>query len=312
MLNVKRAAVLIVLGLVVYLHRFQPVHWSQLETQIFHSLHGPGFAVLAIGVFFALPARLEGWRRLGVAGITTMTIGVATELLQIPGGRDAELGDITMNAIGVVAGLSLVAWLLPSFRKTTGRFGLAVLSIICVVTLVGAFAETTRSTYIYAMQHAASPTLLSFEHDWESRYFGQNEHVDPDLIDAPSGWPAPGNTIVKAREHGRHGALFFARPLKNWAAFSALSFVIASPDDNEHAIMISIRQMRDRGERQPARYFEKLTISAEARRHTIRFDDILNSAGHEQFDFSLIESIVISSAIPGSDVSVLLDDFRLH
>ncbi len=311
MLNVKRVAVLLVLGLVVYLHRLQPVHWSQLETQIFHSLHGPGFALLAIGVFFALPAHLQGWRRLAVAGLSSMAIGVVTELLQIPGGRDAELRDITMNAIGVVAGLSLVVCFLPSFRKLLSRTGLIVLTVVGIGALTGAFAETVRSASIYAMQRAASPTLLSFEHDWENRYFGQCEHIDPQLVDTPQNWLAPGQTVFKAREHGRHGALFFARPLKDWTDFSALSFVIASANDNEHEIMVSIRQMRDRGERQPQPYAEILTISAEARRHTIRFADILKSADHKQFDLSLVESIVISSATPGSDAFILLDDFRL-
>ena len=308
----RRIGFVIVLAVVAYLHLLQPSQWSFLAKQIFHSLHGPGFACLVVGFYLLLPNRYVGTSRLAFALASALALGFVTELLQVPGGRRAELNDILANSIGAIAGTGVLMLAVGKLRKDMHPMITSLAALVTAVALVVAFGPTAQSMHAYVAQRVNSPILLSFEHDWEHQYFGQNEHGDPHLIDAPIGWPAPGKTIAAARENGGHGELLFIRPFSNWEDYSTLSFVAASPDPGTHNVMVSLRRMRGSNPRQPTPFFREIAITPEPRRFTFHFDEISESLQDKDFDFRFVESIVISSAVPGSNVGVLLDDFRLE
>ena len=79
------------LTLVIATHRFDPDRWSGLARDVFHSLHGPGFATLTIALFWYLQARKRSSSNYFIAAATAFGTGILAEIVQIPGPREAEI-----------------------------------------------------------------------------------------------------------------------------------------------------------------------------------------------------------------------------
>ncbi|MCH8250686.1 MAG: hypothetical protein IH913_13910 [Proteobacteria bacterium] len=281
-----------------------PTDWSPLAIDILHSLHGPGFAAMALAIFWYLQSRCLSNINYGLAAAITMGIGLISELAQIPGPRDAQIKDLIVDALGILGALGVSAAFDKKFRSAIRAPARLLLPVAAGAALTIACLPTLWLTYASIQQRSAFPSLLTFEHAWEAATFGQTANQRPDVVDAPFHWPASGKKVSRSSEDGRWGIFLSLHPAQDWRGYSQLSFVAAS-NGERFAMDIGIREKHNR-------YYSSIWVEPGPQRFTITFDDIRAAAKDGPFDFSRVESVVFSAAKPGGAQELLLDDIRLE
>ncbi len=308
-LFVAGLAVLLLVA-VALAHRYMPEESPVLFQTLIHSLHGPGFAVVAVLIFIVL--RL--YRRAPInylhAAAGAMAIGVLAEASQIPGPRDAEIVDLVVNGIGITGGLGFIAMFDREIRALLGRKNLLIMVAISFAALIFALTPSAWYTYSLVAQKQALPMLLSFDHAWEKAVYSQPGRRRVKRVDAPSNWPQRG-TVAYAEESGRYGILMRMNAYPDWTGYSQVSFIAASGDDRTQKIALSIRDFRHEGEQRSVWYSERLYIGPEPTTITIPLEKIAAMENGRPFNMAQVETLILSAGDPGTDVSLYFDNFRL-
>jgi len=292
-------------------HRFSPTQVSHLADAFVHSLHGPGFAVVAVLVFAGLRLYRDAPVNYLHAAAAAMAIGVFAEAAQIPGPRDAQVMDLLIDALGIVGGLGVIALCDRNVRASLNERPMLGLGVISIAALLIATGPTVLYSYAWISQFRAMPTLLSFESRWERTVFSQPGKEHPDLIAAPSNWLSTG-TIAYAEEAGHHGTLIRLTPYPDWGEYSRLSFIAASGNEDVQKIVVSVWDIGPEGERYENQYSQQLHIGPEPKRYVISLDKVREIANERPFDIAHIESFSLSATDPGGGASLFFDDFRLE
>ncbi len=288
--------VLILAGAIA-IHQFQPDHWPALAIDILHSLHGTGFAILAILVYLVLRWQFPGRRNYLAAGLVTFVFGLISEAAQIPGPRDAQLKDLFVDSLGIFGAIGLLAAinagvsrdLRPALRVSLFATALIALSVACLPTL--------WLSYAMFRQQLDFPQVLTFESLWERSTFGQTASSRPSVVDAPEDWPVDGEHVAWSEESGRWGIFISIKPAPDWRGYSSLTFWAASTN-HPFTLGIGLRDMDG------SRFYTAEPIGLVPRRVTIELPSKLN--------LSAIESITLSADSPGSGATLLVDDFQLE
>src|SRR5690606_7680685 len=168
---VKRAygIALLAIGILLCLVVFAPVPGDTRWIKTLHnSAHAPIFgcvALLSLVIIRARP-RLATWRpakQYAVALMVALSLGLLTELLQLPTGRDASLQDALNDVIGAVALLGIFAAFDEQVRLLRhGRAVRAVAAVIGIVALAVAAAPATRVAIKYQQRDHRFPVLADF------------------------------------------------------------------------------------------------------------------------------------------------------
>jgi len=301
----------VVVAAAVTLHRFNPQHWPPLAVDILHSLHGSGFAVLAIAVYWYLQRRFPSHVNYLLAAFVTMAIGVVSEIGQIPGPRDAQFSDLLVDGLGIFGALGVLAAFDSDIRRQISKPTRVLLPALASICLAIACVPSFWLSYALLQQHRTFPQLLTFEHAWERATFGQTANSRPALVAAPTPWPVPGKTVAHAVEHGRWGIFISLHPKQDWRGYSRLSFVAASVS-SRFSLDIGIKDMAKDGEYHGVRYYKTIWVDTDPQRYDVTFDEILSKPEDRVFDLSLVEAVVLSTSKPGSGAEILVDDFRLE
>jgi len=300
------------LGIIVFAHVRDSTQSSQMANAFVNSLHGPGFSFVAVFVFALFRICRRSTKNYLHAAIVAMTIGVLSEAVQIPGPRDASASDLILDAAGILAGLGIFAVFDRDFRSgLTDKLWLG-LGTISMLALVVTFSRTAFFGYTAWSQDRAMPTLLAFESAWERLIYRQPSRNSLKLIKASSEWPQGSNQIAFATESGRAGIFIQVEPYSDWSDYSTLSFMAASGNENLQVVQISVRDVRQRGERRSNRYVEQLQVGPEPRRYKIDLSVVREVSNGRPFNIASIDSFTLSTTEPGSGVSLYLDDFRLE
>jgi len=187
------------------IHRFDPEFWPPLAVTFLHSLHGTGFALLALVVYSAMQWFFPGSRNYLPAAIITMGIGVISEAAQIPGPRDAQFSDLLIDGLGIFGALGLIAAFDRSVRREISRaMGLALPTLAAAAFTI-ACGPSVWYSYALFEQRRAFPRIATFEHLWERAAVGQTIDARPVRILTPEVWPVKGKYVAKATENGRWG-----------------------------------------------------------------------------------------------------------
>jgi VanZ family protein len=303
--------VLVFLGAIAFAHRYSPVQASHLTDKLIHSLHGPGFVVVALLILAAFRRHHRGPANYLQAGIAAMAIGVFSEAVQIPGPRDAQVADLIVDGVGIIGGLGIVALFDRDIVTMLRKRRRLMLAVISTVALTASVASTLWYGYAIVEQSRAAPELLTFEHRWESAIFNKLNDQRPRLRPTPPGWPGSGDAVGYAEESGRWGILIRLYPYPDWRNYSTLSFVAASDSDISHDVMLSIQDIRPNKKDSSNRYSERFEVGPNPMRYEFSLEKVRGSAQAHPFDISRIESVRLSASNPGSQITLLIDDFRL-
>ena len=296
-------ALLLVLAIVITLHRFEPVGLSTLAGKILRSLHGPGFAALAIAVGWGVREWAEGWWRVVLAFAVCVCISLVAELSQVPGPRNAEVADLVIDGAGILAGLGLVAALDSSLAFGTSPWTRRAVGLASVLALVAIVMPTLRLTAAISVRNANFPVLLSFESNLERELYAGMATPPPVRIPKPAGWSTDGTTVGHTTAGGRWGTMLAMAPYHDWQGYEAVSLVIASAGDDPVDVGVMLRSNKKN-------YYRRFTAGPDPQRKRIEFADII--ARRPDFDLSDVRTLVVSAAEPGQPYEVLIDDIRLE
>lgn len=291
------------LVVVITLHRFEPVGMSVLGGKVLRSLHGSGFAAIAIAVGWGLRGWAFGWWRIVLAFAMCLSISLLAELSQIPGPRNAEIADLVVDGAGIIAGLAFVAALDSSLDFGSSPWTRRAVGMASILALAFVVAPTFWLMAAIGMRNANVPVLLSFESSLEQELYAGMQTPPPVRVPKPAGWTSDGAMIGHGTASGRWGTMLALAPYHDWQDYEALSFMVASADDDPVDVGVMLRSNKKN-------FYRQFSAGPVPQRVRIEFDDI--RAKRPDFDFTNVRTLVVSAAEPGEPYEVLFDDFRLE
>lgn len=235
----KRAHWLALLGIGILLWAvvFAPAPGATRWIRTLHnSAHAPIFGCVALLALVGLrsSARFASWRLAAQYGFTlllALILGLLTELLQIPTGRDASVDDVLRDLVGAVAALGLFAVfdervrLLPHARATrivAGFVGIAAVTV--------AAAPVTRAALKYQQRDARFPVLADFTERYD-RYFILQQSAEFSSALMPDPWArSAGERAMHVRLlPGPYPGLDFIELRPDWSGYSTLAIDLTNP-----------------------------------------------------------------------------------
>ena len=298
--------------LTVAAHRVFPEKPSALLDALIHSLHGPGFAAVTILIYLVVDKNSGVVRPYLVTGCTAMFIGLASEIAQIPGSRDADFTDLVVDGVGIVGALAAIAYFDKRILAATQRGFRPFIALVAATALAATFLPTLWYSNAFIMQGRAVPSLLSFENQWELATYHQSKNHRPTLIPKPEDWPGATSTVAYARENGRWGILLRLKPFPDWRGYSLLTFVAQSMSDSEFELDVDLLNMRAHGEKASLRFETSVSISTTPKRYALPLDELRSKQGNRSLDKQFVRSVTFSASHPGQGITMLIDDIRLE
>lgn len=292
-------------------HLYAAEQMSLLPEQLFHSLHGPGFAVVALFVFWSLEAYRPTLANYVYSALASISIGVLAEAAQVPGPRDADIADIVVDAIGVCAGLGGAAAFDPRVTQRLGSRLHAVIRIVAVLALCGVALPSLWYAAAWIAQNANRTEILTFQRPWEHAIIDPRDGRRPDIIAAPLGWPFPGK-IGHARESGSDRLLLRVSPYPDWSSYRTLRLTLASGDGSETEVLLTITDHRLRGESHGVQFTRRIPAGPDPSIVTVDLEALRGTADWRPFDITGVNSIRLNAVSPGRETTLMFDDFRLE
>ena len=307
----RMIAAALLVSVVLWAHYYMPGQISALAADAIRSLHGPGFGMVALlvvklGRFSGGPAA-----RYVKAGATTMLIAILAEAAQIPGGREAEIDDLLVDALGIVGFLGLAAAFDHVFRGKIGAVGSVVIVLASLAAFAAAVAPTAWLSYALVKRSQALPQLLSFDEAWERTYAKGNE-VDYDIVTAPEGWPAVSGNIARLHSAGKSGLMLHLHAYPDWSDYAAVSFVAATTGGETRRIALGLWNLNPGDGTQPGRYYTRAKISPIPARVCISFDELPDRSSERPIDLHYVSQLLVGATMNERGVTIYVDDFRLE
>lgn len=227
------ALILILLAAVV----FAPVPGDTRWLRTLHnSAHAPIFgcvALLALVVVRAHP-RLEPislrWQYL-LALAAVLLLGVVTEILQIPAGRDASVEDALHDTIGALAFLGVFA-VFDARVRTVPRSHMIrfAAGIVAAGSLATAAAPVTRAAIKYQQRDQRFPVIVDFSQRYD-RYFILQRSAEFSPATVPNPWAtAAAEPALRVRLFdGEYPGMEFIELLPDWSGYSTLAVDLTNP-----------------------------------------------------------------------------------
>lgn len=216
---------------------FAPVPGDTRWIRTLHnSAHAPIFGCISLLMLLVSRShpRLQGLGLIAqylLALVAAFALGVLTELLQIPAGRDASIGDALHDTIGAFAFLGIFAAIDARLRNVPQnapmRFAAAVVGI---VSLGIAAAPVTRAAFKYQQRDARFPVLADFSQRYD-RYFILQQSSQFSPVKMPASWArAKDESAMRVRLlDGPYPGMNFIEPPPDWSHYSTLVVDLTNP-----------------------------------------------------------------------------------
>jgi len=236
---VKRAYWIALLVIVILLAAvvFAPVPGDTRWIRTLHnSAHAPIFGCVSLLTLFVVrnhprlaSVSLVGQYALALAA--ALVLGILTELLQIPAGRDASVEDALHDVIGAVAVLGIFAAFDSRVRVLTRSSAVRLAAaLIGGVALAVAIAPVTRAAFKYQQRDERFPVLADFTARYD-RYFilQQSARFSPARLPAPWASEAGEKAMHVELLDGPYPGLNFIELGPDWSGYTTLAIDLTNP-----------------------------------------------------------------------------------
>jgi VanZ family protein len=296
---------------VLLAHQYLPSHISDLAHEAIRSLHGPGFGLVALLMLMLLREKDRPLVAYVQAATFAMVLAAAAEAAQIPGPREAELGDLLTDALGIIAFLGIAAVFDRRIRVTIGKQRVWLMALISIPVLVLTLTPTVWLSYALIKRQQAMPQLLTFDKSWEQTY-SSGVGGPLELIDAPDGWPEGSGKIARLHSAGKWGLMLHIRPHPDWSEYSAVSFVAATSNEDMRRIALGLWGIKPDDGSAQGRYYTRASVTREPARYCILFEDLNTPSSTREFDLTQVYELLVGDLKDEIGVELLVDDFRLE
>ncbi|MCA9216565.1 MAG: VanZ family protein [Planctomycetales bacterium] len=322
-LSKRRLAILALLTLFAVAVLFASVCSFGFQSVLLDNVQDSGhvvvFAIVAI-VTFAIGRSwgLQGIANYCQAGAVSLVCGIGIEVIQYPlPNRDASLGDIGRDSLGIVSGL-LVAAGLVSFRQAAlrswtwraplifGGFCLLSYGVFPVVDCV--LAKVRRN--------ASVPIVMSTDHFWWKRFVSKHE-ADWWLAETPADWPNDPDGLgcyVLFYTNDTYPGINVRELWPDWSHATHLSFEVYSfmKDPVDLVVRVNDWVHYKRGDHYADRYNGVHSIQPGFQRITIPIAEIRDAPKTREMDMSNIGGLFFFLLNSESEVRLMLDNVQLE
>ena len=208
--------------------------------------HVPLFGLIAWTVLLAINLknlRISNWptRSYAVAFLFTLGLSLLAEFLQIITPRDANIGDVFLNALGAALFLGAgLLWTNQEFSERSGRWHkrLRLIFLVVSVIIVAFLAYPVVVLTIDEIQIKTSfPVIASFETEREMKRWntGNNE------LSLSEEYVNEGKYSLRvALSPGRFSGISMTRPPSDWRGFDSFDFTVFNPSNKNLMLMLKI------------------------------------------------------------------------
>jgi hypothetical protein len=296
---------------------FAPSGGDGLWVRTLHNFaHGPIFGCVALiallgprdALWFATkPAAL----RYALAFAVAALLGAATELAQVPTGRDASFEDFGHDLLGASVFLLLFAACDRSVhvRVSTKRF-VFLLGLIALAALVWPLVSTGVA---YARRVNGFPVLADFSHSIGAGFISARL-TQIEVVPLPTdGTGASEQKALRIRFlPGRWPGIEFTEPPPDWRGFDTLVFDVLNSEPEELAFVVRIDDEMHNG-RFADRYNHEFHVPAGTRTLVkIPLSEIESAPRTRRFDLAEVHRIVVFRSATSTAETMYLVGVRLE
>ena len=289
-LGLRILASAVVVFLLLAIHLIAPLRGGLWLQTFYDSLHVPLFGIIAVCVLVITPTNWSRPKRILAIIAAVATLGILSEIAEIPTGRDASFRDLLANWFGA-AGFLAVAIVFSSnlsVPKGRGRY-LAILGIGLIAWPLIPLAKVSAA---YLDRNQWLPELVSFDSRFGNLfYYGQNAKVRTIRRAASRSLVAE----VSLADGPRPGIVFHDL-WPNWEPYSTLVIEVENPESESLLINIHVTdQIHSLGDRAYGERFD-MTHTLQPGRNTLQFplELLRNAPEARRMDLSQIDRMVVS------------------
>ena len=223
-------------GLLIFMHVFQPLAPGLWTQTLFNSLHVPVFGFIALSLYVATAA-WANWNFLQRAVIVSFSIlvtSVLSEAAQIPGPRDASLSDLVSDWLGAAAMLLFTrAYSADDARRRKTRL---LSALTGAAVLIVALSSLILVSVAYLERAYLQPVLFSFDANL-GHYFRRMQYATLTIISDANGTARIGQITL---DQGPWPGIIFENVWRDWRGYSTLVVDIGLVDNEPLDINIRI------------------------------------------------------------------------
>lgn len=264
------------------------------------SAHGPVFgciALLALGILRTRP-RFESqapWRQYLIALGVAALLGVASELAQIPVGRDASFADVRHDLLGALAFLAVASVFDRRLHRAAQRHVARVGIFLVAACALGVLAAPmARAVVEYQRRDASFPVIADFSHRFD-RYFVSQNVTAIEAAGLPPPWSTRANESAMRVTFlaGAYPGIDFFELLPDWSAYSTLALDLTNPTSSPLVLTLLVLDA-DHDYELEDRYTGSVIVPASTRRVTrVALADIEAGPPQRRIDLRRIDRVVL-------------------
>lgn len=304
-------------GLLLAAVVFAPSGGDALWIRALHNFaHVPIFGAIALTALFGLrgvPALVSRppVQQYALAFAVAAFFGGATELAQVPSGRDASWGDLCNDLLGAAAFLALYA----AFDRAAGQRRAAARAIHFIAgALVLAYAASPLASTAVAYTHRANsfPAIADFTQD-VGEGFISTRFTSIDVEPIPEPWASGSQRALRIDFYpGSWPGIDFTEPPPNWLGYRTLQVEVINPTSAELVFTIRIDDRQHNG-REVDRFNRSFEVAPATRAiFPIPLQDIASAPRDRRFDLTQVKRIILFRSKTSSAERMYLVGMRLE
>jgi hypothetical protein len=310
-------AALAFVGLLLAAVVFAPSGGDSLWIRTLHNFaHVPIFGAIALAALFALrgvPVLVARppVQQYALAFAVAAFFGGATELAQVPSGRDASWMDLCNDLLGAAALLALYA----AFDRGAGQRHAAARTIYFIAgALVLAYAASPLASTAVAYAHRANsfPAVADFTQG-VGEGFISTRFTSIDIEPIPEPWASDSQRALRIDFYpGAWPGIDFTEPPPNWQGYRTLQVEVINPTSVELAFTIRIDDRQHNG-READRFVRTFEVAPATRTtFAIPVKDIELAPRGRTFDLTQVRRIIMFRSKSSSAKRMYLVGMRLE
>lgn len=304
-------------GLLLAAVVFAPPGGDALWVRTLHNFaHVPIFGAIALAALFALRgipalAARPPVQQYALAFAVAAFFGGATELAQVPSGRDASWVDLCNDLLGSAAFLTLYA----AFDRGAGQRRTAVRTIRLIAgILILAHAASPLASAAVAYVHRANgfPAIADFTQR-VGEDFISTRFASIDVEPIPEPWASGSRRALRIDFYpGSWPGIDFTEPPPNWHGYRTLQVEVINPTSVQLAFTIRIDDRQHNG-READRFVRAFEVAAATRTtFSIPLQDIESAPRDRRFDLTQVKRIIMFRSKSSSAERMYLVGMRLE
>jgi hypothetical protein len=274
------------------------------ESKLWQELQNAGHALLfgAAAILLLRDLKADGREYLRAFSLT-LGLGIATELMQWFGGRDAELLDVIRDGLGAAAFLGM-AWTL---QHPTPFLRLLMLRLAGAGILLGVFSPPMLTGAAMIHRWRTFPLIHEFDTAISARFCSARQ-ARINLVAAP--WNGNERAAQVTFEPAQYSGFTIDGPWPSWGSRGDLSFAVYSGQAQTIALNLRIHDVRHNNEHFD-RFNQQLPIKPGMNAVRIPLDAIEKAPRGRRMDPAGIKAIGLFVTNPDRDFDLYFGRFLI-